>query len=430
MADSALEPSLEPAAKRAKLEGAAASEPAPAAAAPAAAVPDAADAAADGAAAGPAVSVAAAPAVAAAAAAAETTVDRVPKRKVALLFGYCGTAYRGLQKNPGVDTVEERLERAIYEAGGISDANFGELQKVKWSRAARTDAGVHAVGQCCALKMQLEGPEEPAVYAAAVKRVNAKLPADIRLFVVVRVTNKFNAKLACDRRRYEYLLPAAVLRAEGGGAGGREWAEQQAAEWAAEHPAAAEAVPAEHRVSVGALNRVLARYKGTHNFHNFTTGKKPDDPSARRHILSYVAERVAIVEGVAYVRCVVLGQSFMLNQIRKMLAMAVVIVRGLAPPATMDAAFKPERMAIPMLPGNGLFLDQCVFENYARKFSDRQPITLAGAQAAVESFKAETLYPGIAKVESESEEWAEWQTKIGEKQAHWAEAAAAEAAPQ
>ena len=82
------------------------------------------------------------------------------KRKVALLLAYSGTRYQGLQKNPGAVTVEGALEAAIHRAGGITDENFGTLQKVSWSRAGRTDKGVHAVGQIIGLK--LVGPGEPA----------------------------------------------------------------------------------------------------------------------------------------------------------------------------------------------------------------------------------------------------------------------------
>ena len=66
--------------------------------------------------------------------------------QVALLLAYSGTRYQGLQKNPGAVTVEEALEAAIHRAGGIADDNVGTLQKVSWSRAGRTDKGVHAVG--------------------------------------------------------------------------------------------------------------------------------------------------------------------------------------------------------------------------------------------------------------------------------------------
>lgn len=42
------------------------------------------------------------------------------KERVAVIFGYIGARFQGLQRNPGAFTVEDELEGAIYRAGGIS----------------------------------------------------------------------------------------------------------------------------------------------------------------------------------------------------------------------------------------------------------------------------------------------------------------------
>ena len=70
-----------------------------------------------------------------------------PKRKYGVCFGYLGSSYQGLQINPGAVTVEAVLERALFLAGGIEESNYENLQKVGWTRAARTDRGVHAISQ-------------------------------------------------------------------------------------------------------------------------------------------------------------------------------------------------------------------------------------------------------------------------------------------
>ncbi|KAI3489752.1 hypothetical protein L1887_46123 [Cichorium endivia] len=43
--------------------------------------------------------------------------DRLPKRKVAVKFGYCGIGYSGLQINPGVKTIEGDIFDAFCTAG-------------------------------------------------------------------------------------------------------------------------------------------------------------------------------------------------------------------------------------------------------------------------------------------------------------------------
>lgn len=52
------------------------------------------------------------------------------KKKVALVVGYCGTDFQGMQMNPGAASIEAELEKALYEAGCIKGANYGNLQKV------------------------------------------------------------------------------------------------------------------------------------------------------------------------------------------------------------------------------------------------------------------------------------------------------------
>lgn len=60
------------------------------------------------------------------------------KRKYAICFGYLGSKYQGLQINPGAETVEKELERALFLCGGVQECNFGYMHKIQFTRAART----------------------------------------------------------------------------------------------------------------------------------------------------------------------------------------------------------------------------------------------------------------------------------------------------
>lgn len=122
------------------------------------------------------------------------------KRKIAMLLAYCGAGYQGMQRNPGAITIEGELEQALFRAGAISQCNFGDLRKVDWMRAARTDKGVSAVGQIVSARLVIDPP-------GFLDRVNQHLPKQISVFGYSRVTSNFNAKQMCDRRRYEYIVP-------------------------------------------------------------------------------------------------------------------------------------------------------------------------------------------------------------------------------
>lgn len=88
------------------------------------------------------------------------------------------------------------------------------------------------------------------------------------------------------------------------------------------------------------FNKILKYYVGTHNFHNFTTRIKPEDPSAHRFIISFDASTTVVVDGMEFVKCEIVGQSFMLHQIRKMMGLAVAIMRNCAPESLIDKALQ------------------------------------------------------------------------------------------
>ena len=140
--------------------------------------------------------------------------QNTPKRNWALCFGYIGSNYQGLQINPDCNSVERHLEKALLLAGGIQETNFGNLNRIHWNRAARTDKGVHANAQCIAAKLSVhkgdEGSEEEKSSARRVfvDKVNEFLPSDIHLHHITKVTKKFNAKNFCGSRTYHYLIPS------------------------------------------------------------------------------------------------------------------------------------------------------------------------------------------------------------------------------
>lgn len=129
---------------------------------------------------------------------------RRPKRKVAVLIGYAGTGYRGMQINHDEKTIEGDLFAAFVAAGAIAKANADDPKKSSLVRCARTDKGVHAAGNVISLKLIVEDDD-------VVEKINAALPPQIRVWGIQRTINSFSCYQACDSRWYEYLLPSYAL---------------------------------------------------------------------------------------------------------------------------------------------------------------------------------------------------------------------------
>ncbi|KAI5465382.1 pseudouridine synthase [Mariannaea sp. PMI_226] len=130
--------------------------------------------------------------------------ERRPKRKVAVLIGYAGTGYKGMQVNGNEKTIERDLFNAFVAAGAISKANADDPKKSSLVRCARTDKGVHAAGNVISLKLIIEDED-------VIEKINNNLPEQIRVWDIQRTNNSFSCYHMCDSRWYEYLMPSYCL---------------------------------------------------------------------------------------------------------------------------------------------------------------------------------------------------------------------------
>ncbi|TKY54716.1 tRNA pseudouridine synthase 1 [Spatholobus suberectus] len=158
------------------------------------------------------------------------------------------------------------------------------------------------------------------------------------------------------------------------------------------------------------FNKILKYFVGTHNFHNFTTRTKAEDPAARRYIVSFHANTTLVVEGMEFVKCEVVGQSFMLHQIRKMIGLAVAIMRNCAPESLIDKALQQDvNINVPTAPEVGLYLDECFFASYNQKWKDsHEELSMKAYEKDAEEFKMKYIYSHIASTEQKEGTVALW----------------------
>jgi tRNA pseudouridine(38-40) synthase len=311
----------------------------------------------------------------------DSAAMKIPKRKVAMLLGYTGTKYAGFQMNARQRTIHAQVELALYQCQYLSQTNFGFPHKYSWSNSARTDKGVHACAQVVSCKLEIL-PQDDDLPAAR-QAINAHLPEDIRVLDIVKVSRAFCAKTQRDRARYTYMIPSFLLynnreelqklftsvlgpNTTRNGRSPRDPLSVEEMQQLSSTLYKFRATP--HDVT--RLREALEQYEGTFSFHNFTSKKSADDANARRFIISFQTQAPIIMEGgLEWIPTQVVGQSFLLHQIRKMASLAIDVARGCATLETIHHALSPTNssMNLNLAPAQGLFLDMSIFEGYNRR---------------------------------------------------------------
>ena len=392
---------------------------------------------------------------------------KLAKRKLALHVAYVGTGYRGLQwQSPaqstgvsGAEPVENVLERALVAAGAILPSNAGAPAKINWTRASRTDRGVHAAPVVVAMRAEcdsdsFETDPEGSAFAAA---VNAHLPRDVRVLAAQRVPGGWCARSMCETREYEFHVPAWLVQPKetqrvcGSSADADALARMRATLALYQYPPA---LPfhcftkrSEYRKK-GAPQAGASRQPG-HSFHSaasssFSTGDADDPdkplmmrpvwhgddpppgdavaPAHYRMVLRAEASDPAplIPGGPPAVTVRLRGNSFMLHQIRHMIGAALAVARGVLPVGAVAAALTPPaRVGLPLAPPHALVLTGATFGAYpaaalggapAVWFGDRLELRTAGA-AALADFRASVLLPSLSAA-LDHPDWAEWDAKL------------------
>ncbi|KAJ8652256.1 tRNA pseudouridine(38-40) synthase [Lichtheimia ornata] len=337
-----------------------------------------------------------------------TKPQRLHKTKVALMLGFNGTGFQGMQYNPSIRSIEQTLFEALCKAGAVSELNSMDPKKIQMARAARTDKGVHAVGNVVSAKLVVEDPD-------IVSKINQHLPDQIKVWGYTPVTGGFHAKKACNGREYEYWLPTYTLEMPPSRSlhlrSSREHpSDLYIAEENAYIPVSTrESIAEKHqcRISSTKLEQfrdAMAVFQGTHNFHNYTIQRNSSDPSANRYIMRVEVGQPKQFDGMEWVNVKLRGQSFMLHQIRKMIAMAMLVTRTDTPTSVISQSFEHHKINIPKAPALGLLLEKPLFDGYNQRIADRpdrSPISFDSYKDAMDEFKERWIIDEMLATEKE-----------------------------
>ena len=112
--------------------------------------------------------------------------------KIALGLEYCGTAYKGWQKQKHSQSVQECVESALSM---VADS------PIEIHCAGRTDAGVHARNQV--VHFETDVVREPHSWVLG---TNVNLPGDISVNWALPVAEEFHARFSAIGRIYQYTI--------------------------------------------------------------------------------------------------------------------------------------------------------------------------------------------------------------------------------
>jgi tRNA pseudouridine38-40 synthase len=113
-----------------------------------------------------------------------------------LTLAYDGTDFQGWQIQPGLPTIQGKLQAALGRVTGESPLPQG---------SGRTDAGVHALAQVASFA--LRAPIPPGNLLRALNRT---LPSSIRISETRTVPSTFHARHSAIAKTYEYRILRAA----------------------------------------------------------------------------------------------------------------------------------------------------------------------------------------------------------------------------
>ncbi len=241
--------------------------------------------------------------------------------RLKLIVAYDGTPFAGWQSQAGGNTVQDHLEKALHTVCG---------EPVRVHGSGRTDAGVHALGQCA----HVDVPAASLDAERWVLALNASLPPKIRVLRARYVSPDFHARFSARGKTYRYriwndrvLPPFELERA-----------------WHAPTP-----------LDLQALELATAQFLGQHDFASFAANRGKPEQSTVRTITAARLRRVGAAITLEFS-----GDGFLYKMVRLMVGTIVRCGAGKMHPGEVAQRLRspapPEAGSRFVAPAHGLIL--------------------------------------------------------------------------
>ncbi|CAN7748081.1 tRNA pseudouridine(38-40) synthase TruA [Paenibacillus sp. LjRoot153] len=225
-------------------------------------------------------------------------------RNLRFTISYDGSSYSGFQIQPRSDTVQYRLEQAVFLLTG---------ETVKVISSGRTDAGVHAKAQVINFTTSSKIPVERWCLA-----LNARLPRDIVAHTAEEVLPTFHSRKAAKRKTYCYTIRSA------------RFPDVFHRNFEYHHPT---------HLNVEAMREALPCLLGEHDFTSFCTVRTDKEIKVRTLYevrMETESDQLLATGKVERIRLIITGNGFLYNMVRIIVGTLIQIGEGKRPPSDMQ----------------------------------------------------------------------------------------------
>lgn len=255
-------------------------------------------------------------------------------KNVLIKIEYDGTGFSGWQIQTDVRTVQGEIEHVLKYIAGHDVHIHG---------TSRTDAGVHALGQCASFDWDCNMPVEklPEVMnrrfgAGGEGRSGA--PGDIRILSAEVMPDDFHARYSCRGKTYRYVIDRT----------GDIFLRNRAFQY-----------PGAKDLDIAAMREAASYIIGTHDFKCFeTAGGTPRETTVR------TVSRLDISESGESIVIEITGDGFLYNMVRIISGTLVEAGDGRRTPESVrDAIESRDRSRAGFTaPPQGLYLKEIYFD--------------------------------------------------------------------
>ena len=232
-------------------------------------------------------------------------------------FSYDGTNYNDIQKQPGLNTIEEEIEKALTK--------INDNKKARIVATGRTDKKVHALCQYGHTDIDVNITEKKLKRA-----LNSNLPNDIHVIDAKIVSNNFHARYNVKEKTYKYLINLGEYNPLE-----RNYVFQY-----------------NHSLNIDAMKEAIKLFEGKHDFRSFVT----DNQEKENCIRTITFTNVEIKKDKLTITFT--GNGFLRYQVRNMVGILIKVGENKILPSSISEILeaKDRTKAGKTAPPEGLYL--------------------------------------------------------------------------